>query len=57
MIKEAYDGEIHIFKESIPHSIRAAETSAIGQSIFVHEPDGKIALAYAALTREVIENA
>jgi len=56
MIREAYNEEIRIFKQSIPQSIRAAEASATGQSIFAHDPTGKIALAYAALTEEVVEN-
>jgi chromosome partitioning protein len=55
-IKEAYGEEIHIFNEPIPHSVRAAETSATGKSIFTHDPNGKVAFAYAALTGEVLEN-
>ena len=55
-IKEAYGEEIHIFKEPIPHSVRAAEASAIGKSIFTHDPNGKVAFAYAALVKEVLEN-
>jgi chromosome partitioning protein len=57
VIEEAYGESIRIFKEHIPHSIRAAETSATGKSIFTHDPNGKIAAAYAALTREVLEDA
>jgi chromosome partitioning protein len=55
MIEEAYGGGIHIFKEYIPHSIRAAEASAEGKSIFAHDPRGKVAAAYEALTGEVLE--
>ncbi|MCL2815105.1 MAG: ParA family protein [Oscillospiraceae bacterium] len=57
MIEKAYGGEIRIFKEYIPHSIRAAETSATGKSIFTHNPNGKVAAAYASLAREVLDNA
>ncbi|MDR0301746.1 MAG: ParA family protein [Treponema sp.] len=57
VIKEAYGGEIHIFKDSIPHSVRAAETSATGKSIFTHDPNGKVASAYASLVKEVLDNA
>ena len=32
--------------------MRAAETSAEGKSIFVHDPKGKVADAYRALTKE-----
>ena len=55
MIEQAYGGSIHIFKEHIPHSIRAAETSATGKSIFTHDPSGKVAAAYEALVLDVLE--
>jgi len=55
VIKEAYGEEIRIFKDSIPHSVRAAESSATGKSIFSHDPNGRVAAAYAALTGEVLE--
>jgi len=54
MIEKAYGKQICIFKEHIPHSIRAAETSAKGISIFAHDPNGKVAAAYDALSREVL---
>jgi len=57
MISEAYGEKIRIFKDAIPHSVRAAETSATGKSIFLHDPNGKVAAAYDALTREVLESA
>jgi chromosome partitioning protein len=53
-IETAYGESIRIFKEHIPHSIRAAESSATGKSIFSHDPNGKIAAAYDALAREVL---
>jgi chromosome partitioning protein len=56
-IKEAYGEEIRVFKEPIPHSVRAAEASATGKSIFTHDPNGKVAAAYAALTGEVLNDA
>ena len=54
IIKEAYGENIRIFKDHIPHSVRAAETTATGKSIFQHDPKGKVATAYAALTGEVL---
>ena len=39
----------------IPHSVRAAEISAEGKSIFTHDPKGKVAAAYHALTQEVMK--
>ena len=49
-----YDGKLRIFDSIIPLSIRAAETSAEGRSIYLHDPAGKVSAAYAALTREVL---
>ena len=54
ILHETYDGKLPIFKSSIPFSVRASETSAEGKSIFLHDPDGKVAKAYAALTLEVM---
>jgi chromosome partitioning protein len=54
MINEAYGEKIHIFKDYIPHSIRAAEAGATGKSIFSHDPNGKVAAAYDALARGVL---
>ena len=53
-IDEAYGERIHIFKDFIPHSVRAAETSATGKSIFTHDPTSKVAAAYASLAEEVV---
>ncbi|MDR1542774.1 MAG: AAA family ATPase [Clostridiales bacterium] len=41
MIENAYSEEIRIFNDHIPHSVRAAEASATGKSIFTHDPNGK----------------
>ena len=57
VIEEAYGENIRIFKEHIPHSIRAAETSATGKSIYMHDPNGKVAAAYDSLVSEVLEDA
>ena len=54
LLHSAYGGELRIFDSIIPLSIRAAETSAEGRSIYLHDPAGKVSAAYAALTREVM---
>lgn len=46
--------KIRIFDTEIPHSVRAAECSQLGRSIFAHDPNGKVAEAYAKLAGEVI---
>ncbi len=54
LLRNTYGEKVRIFESIIPLSIRAAETSAEGQSIYLHDPSGKVATAYAALTREVL---
>ena len=56
LLKETYGSKIRIFSTEIPHSVRAAETSAEGKSIFRHDPKGKVAEAYRELTKEVLQN-
>lgn len=55
MIEKAYGEHIRIFKDFIPLSVRAAEASAIGRSIFEHDPRGKVAAAYEALAKGVLD--
>jgi len=54
-VERAYGGKIRIFDEYIPRSVRAAETSAQGISIYAHDPRGRVAAAYEALTGEVLK--
>ena len=53
LLRETYGSKIRVFATDIPHSVRAAEISAEGKSIFAHDPKGKVAEAYHALTKEV----
>lgn len=50
---ENYDGKLKIYENDIPLSVRAAEISAEGKSIYAHDPNGKVAKAYESLTLEV----
>ena len=56
LVIENYGTKVKIFKNSIPISVRAAESSAEGISIYQHEPKGKVAMAYFSLTEEVLAN-
>jgi chromosome partitioning protein len=56
LLIENYGSRVKIFKESIPMSVRAAEISAEGVSIYQHDPNGKVASAYQSLTQEVLGN-
>ena len=57
LIRETYGKKIRIYDTEIPRSIRAAEISAEGKSIYQHDPKGKVAAAYRALTKEVLGDA
>ena len=46
---------IRVFQTEIPHSVRAAESSLAGQSIFAYDRNGKVAHAYEDFTKEVME--
>lgn len=56
LLIENYGSRVRIFNSSIPMSIRAAEISAEGTSIYKHDPNGKVAKAYQSLTEEVLGN-
>jgi len=53
LLRKTYGSRLKIFDTIIPMSTRAAETSAEGKSIFLHDPSGKVSTAYQALTLEV----
>ena len=55
LLRETYGGSIKVFATDIPHSVRAAEISAEGKSIFTHDPKGKVAEGYRNLTKEVLK--
>lgn len=54
LLIENYGSKVRIFENSIPISVRAAEISAEGISIYRYDPKGKVASAYQSLTREVL---
>ena len=54
LLKDTYGQKIRIFTSDIPQSVRAEEISAEGTSIYAHDPDGKVAVAYKNLTKEVL---
>ena len=53
LIRQAYGKHLKVFEQTIPRSVRAAETSAAGKSIFAYDPKGKVAEAYKSLAKEV----
>lgn len=56
ILMEEYGDRIRIFDEVIPDTVRVAESSAVGKSIYEYDPDGNAAKAYMALSRKVAEN-
>ncbi len=57
LIRESYGKNIKVFNAEIPKATKAAETSAMGCSIFKHDPGGKVAQAYKEIAKEVIADA
>ncbi len=55
-VHTTYGSQIEVFENVIPMSVKAAETSAEGKSIYMHCPKGKVAEAYMKLTQEVLNN-
>ena len=55
-LRQQYGSILNIYKTRIPISVKAAETSAVGQSIFVYDGGSRVAEAYAELTNEVLAN-
>lgn len=53
-LRDSIGQRLRIFATEIPHSVRAAEASLAGSSIFSYDKHGKVAQAYERLTKEVI---
>ncbi len=53
ILRRDYGDKLKVFSTEIPLSIRAAETSAKGKSIYVHDPHGAASRAYETFTKEV----
>lgn len=56
LIHNTYGDKIHIYANVIPLSVRAAEMPIVGCSIFYYDEKCTVAVAYEALTEEVLNN-
>lgn len=56
-LRETVGQNIRVFETEIPRSVRVAESSLSGQSIFAYDPSGKAAAAYGQFMKEVTERA
>ncbi len=54
-LRSSIGTNIRVFETEIPHSVRAAECSLVGKSIFSHDRNSKVAAAYEQLTKEVTD--
>ena len=54
-LRSSVGENLRVFNTEIPFSVRAAESSLEGKSIFAHEKNGKVAAAYEAMTQEVMQ--
>ena len=52
-LRDSIGINIKIFNTEIPRSVRAQECANLGESIFAHDPNGKVAEAYERLSKEV----
>ena len=53
-IREVYGNRVHILRNCIPLSVKAAETTAEGKSIYLHDPKGIVAGGYFSLSQEAL---
>jgi len=55
-LRQSVGTNIRVFDAEIPRSVRVAEASMEGQSIYAYDRKGKASVAYEALTKEVLDN-
>lgn len=53
-IESVYGEHIQVFASRIPQSVRASESNHEGRSIYLHDPNGKIASAYSGCVKELL---
>ncbi len=54
--RSSFGEKVRVFEDAVPSSIRVAELSSVGVSIFEHSPESEAALAYEKLAGEVMRN-
>ena len=55
-IKKNFGSHIKIFDQTIPRCVKAAESTGVGESIFMYDKHGAATKAYEKLTKEVFLN-
>ena len=56
LIHMTYGSSLQVFESEIALSVKMAECSAEGKSIYTHDSNGNAAQAYMQFTKEVIEH-
>ena len=56
-MRQQYGSHLNIYDTKIPVSVKAAEASAAGQSIFTYDGKSKVAEAYTELAKVVVGDA
>ncbi len=56
VIRLNYGNNLRVYKTEIPYSVKAAEVSAVGKSIYTYNKNGKAADAYKEFSKEVLDN-
>ena len=54
LVYDSYISAVKVFDTQIPISVRTAEASLEGSSIYKYDPKGKASVAYKVLTKEVL---
>lgn len=55
-IRQNYGRMVKVYQTVIPVGVKAAETSAAGQSIYSYDKNSTVAKSYASFTREVVRD-
>lgn len=55
-LKETYGTIFKLFNTQIPRTIRAAESTRIGESILLYDKNSKVAQSYVSFAKEVIDD-
>ena len=55
-LQQSYGKVVNIFKNRIPIAVKAAESSILGKSALSYDKNGKVAIAYTELAKEVVDS-
>ena len=54
-LQQSYGKAVNIFKNRIPIAVKAAESAILGKSALSYDKNGKVAIAYSELAKEVVD--